>query len=157
LGHFAGSSISTTGRLRKLGFERAVSDVEGAACVTLFSEEFQPDEALAMKLLQSDPRPTAIFAANDNLAESLYHAAGKLGMRIPEDLSIVGFSDLFFSSYLSPPLTTIHHFPKEIGRAAAKQILSRSQDNNGETQPWKTRLTPKLIVRQSTMPPAPRA
>jgi DNA-binding LacI/PurR family transcriptional regulator len=101
-----------------------------------------------MKL--SDP-PTAIFALNDGMAIGVYHAAAQAGIRIPEDLSVVGFDDYPIDQWTTPPLTTIHQPLTEMGAAAARMVLNLVQD----VTPDHTRLelATKLVVRSSTAPP----
>ena len=156
-GHFGGAQMISTGRLRREAFEQAVKQVPEATCVTVVSEEFGPDFKLAIELLQKTPRPTAIFAANDFLAEVLYRAASKLGLSIPDDLSVVGFSNLDFAGFLNPPLTTVHHSPRKIGQEAARRVLQLGQETKVGSDleawsPWKVRLMPRLIMRDSTGP-----
>ena len=75
------------------------------------------------KLLALNPRPTAIFASNDEMAAGVYRVANRLGLSIPGDLSIVGFDDGPLASRLLPSLTTIRLPIRELGRIAANKIL----------------------------------
>lgn len=79
--------------------------------------------AAAETLLRLKPRPTAIFASNDEMAAGVYHAARQLGLSIPNDLSVVGFDDTPVSARLWPPLTTVRWPIHEMGRAAAQHFL----------------------------------
>ncbi len=98
----------------------------------------------------NEVRPTAIFAANDQLAIALYRAAAAVGLRIPEDLSIVGFDNLDMSPHLDPPLTTVAQQFLLIGRQAAQVLLSRIQ---GEaTAPQQFTVSPDLVIRESCLP-----
>lgn len=72
----------------------------------------------ARKLLSLAERPTAIFAANDMSAVGVYQAAEEAGLRIPEDLSVVGFDNLRDSSFMTPALTTVDQFIEDIGTIA---------------------------------------
>ena len=74
------------------------------------------------RLLDAAPELTAVMAANDNFALGALHAAQERGIRIPDDLSIVGFDDYSFSAFLNPPLTTVLHPAEEAGRLAALAI-----------------------------------
>ncbi|MCE1229856.1 MAG: LacI family transcriptional regulator [Firmicutes bacterium] len=76
-------------------------------------------------ILRHAPRPTAIFAANDTMAIGVYRALREHGLRIPNDVSVVGFDDLPFVRYLDPPLTSIHAPISELGSSAARRLLSR--------------------------------
>ncbi len=75
--------------------------------------------------LEKHPEVTAFYAYNDNDAMLLYQAAGKIGRRIPEDLSVIGSADLQFSANVSPELTTIRQDGEKNGQIAAKMILER--------------------------------
>ena len=107
--------------------------------------------AAAAKLL--DPaiaaaqRPTAVFCYNDMSALGVMQEAEAAGLRIPEDLSLVGFDDLFFAAQLRPPLTTVRQPKKEIGRCAITQLLSLLRSEEGGST---TLLKGDLIVREST-------
>ncbi|THV36396.1 LacI family DNA-binding transcriptional regulator [Glycomyces buryatensis] len=105
---------------------------------------------LAFELLRLADPPTAIFACNDGTAVGVYHAAAKLGVRIPEDLSVVGFDDLPKAKWTVPPLTTVRQPLKEMGTAAARMIVSLAA---GETLPQqRVELATELVVRDSTAP-----
>jgi DNA-binding LacI/PurR family transcriptional regulator len=97
-------------------------------------------------------RPTAIFCYNDMSALGLMQEAEAAGLRIPQDMSIVGFDDLFFSSQLRPPLTTVRQPKKEIGRRAMEHLLALLR---GEQPHSTTLIKGELIVRGSTAPPEP--
>ena len=101
-------------------------------------------------------RPTAVFAVTDHEAVYVYQAADELGLRIPRDLSVVGFADLDFAATLSPPLTTMRQQPKEIGRQAARLILDRIHGTIPDSDPTTIRVAADLIVRHSTAPCEPR-
>jgi LacI family transcriptional regulator len=84
--------------------------------------------AAAEKLLKLRPRPTAIFASNDEMAAGVYHAARQLGLSIPDELSVVGFDDTPVSSRLWPPLTTVRWPIHDMGRAAAQHLLRAASE-----------------------------
>ncbi|MQM27391.1 LacI family DNA-binding transcriptional regulator [Glycomyces albidus] len=109
---------------------------------------------LAFELLRLEDRPTAIFACNDGTALGVYHAAAKLGLRIPEDLSVVGFDDLPETRWMIPPLTSVRQPLKEMGAAAARMITALAA---GETLPHhRVELATELVVRESTARPGGR-
>lgn len=80
---------------------------------------------LAGELLGEKEPPTAIFAANDSLAVGCYRAIIEKGLRIPEDVSVIGFNDIPMAKYLTPPLTTIHVHMNFLGRQAVKMISEK--------------------------------
>ena len=103
------------------------------------------------ELLRLADRPTAVFAGNDLQALGLYEAARELGLRIPDDLSVVGFDDLPIARWVGPPLTTIRQPLGEMAAAAARIVLDLARGR----KPAATRieLATELIVRSSTAAP----
>jgi LacI family transcriptional regulator, xylobiose transport system transcriptional regulator len=97
-------------------------------------------------LLTMRRRPTAIFAGSDLQAFGVYEAARQLGIRVPEDLSVIGFDDLPMARWVGPPLTTIRQPLSEMAATAARVVLGQSSDRRVE-------LATSLIVRQSTQAP----
>lgn len=109
-------------------------------------------EALRALLAQREP-PTAIFASNDQLAIGALIAAYAAGVRVPEDLSIIGMDDIDAASVTSPPLTTLRRPQHEYGEAAMQFLLERIAG----TAPAEARLrlyACELVVRGSTAPPS---
>lgn len=105
-------------------------------------------------LEQSDP-PTAIFAGSDLQAFGVYQAARERGIRIPEDLSVVGFDDVPMCEWLAPKLTTIRQPLEEMARQAVRMALAMAyQDAKPSTA--KLELATTLVVRESTAPPTRR-
>jgi LacI family transcriptional regulator len=141
---------------RRTSFEEAVRRHPDA---TIKSWRLNPQgtngREVARDLLTDDLRPTAVFAASDHEASFAHDAAVELGMKIPNDLSIVGFADLDFAATMDPPLTTMRQKPHEIGRLAAKLIMDRIDgivpDDN---EPTTIKVAAELIVRSSTAPPS---
>ena len=107
------------------------------------------------ELLDLPDRPTAIFAGSDQQAFGVYEAARQRGLRVPEDLSVVGFDALPVARWASPPLTTIRQPLAEMGRTAA-QMLGELVDGTS-LRATRIELSTELIVRESTAPPAIRA
>jgi LacI family transcriptional regulator len=106
----------------------------------------------AEKLLRLKPRPTAIFASNDEMAAGVYHAARQLGLSIPGDLSVVGFDDTPVSRRLWPPLTTVRWPIHEMGRAAAQHLLRAA----GQQIPARdTSVFPAFLVERDSTASAP--
>jgi LacI family transcriptional regulator len=104
----------------------------------------------AIKLLKRDMRPTAVIAINDLLAISALRAAADLGLRVPGDLSLVGYDDIPLASYIVPRLTTVTKDALAMGRTACAMLLARIQNPD---LPRQQRHSPtRLIVRESTGP-----
>jgi LacI family transcriptional regulator len=106
----------------------------------------------AKQLLELDDPPTAIFASNDNMAIGAMRAATERGVRVPEDLSVVGFDDSELARIVTPALTTVRQPLEEMGRMAVS-LLSRLIDGQ-RVETLRVELATRLVVRQSTAPPA---
>jgi LacI family transcriptional regulator len=107
--------------------------------------------AAAVGLLDVSEPPTAIFAFNDEMAVGAMKAARERGLRLPEDLSVVGFDDLERAAIVSPALTTVRQPLAEMGRMAVS-LLIRLLDNQ-RLEALSVELATKLVVRESTAPP----
>lgn len=94
---------------------------------------------------------TAVFCANDETALGAMHAARNAGLRIPQDLSVIGFDDEQFASHCIPPLTTVRQDYAALGHHAIEQLISIIQ--NPAAAPHQRVVFPKLVVRESTAPP----
>lgn len=102
------------------------------------------------RCLSSPEPPTAVFAGNDDLAIQALRAAAMLGLRVPEDLSVVGYDDSLLGPYLSPPLTTVRQPMRRIGEVAVWKLIQRIESSPIEA-PVQL-FTPELVVRGSTGP-----
>lgn len=107
------------------------------------------------RYLASAGRATAIFTMNDLMAIQVLVAAEMAGVRVPHDLSVVGFDDLDFCSHLSVPLTTVAQDPYQLGFEAARLLLERIKNKKGGSSPRKIVLPTRLVVRASTAAPPP--
>ncbi len=147
----------STSDLRLAGFREALS----RSGIVMREQDmarldpFDPDRevrlhAELLRILRQPERPTSIFASTDNLAGEVYRAAREAGLRIPGDLSVVGFANLNFSPLIDPPLTTVDQLGAEVGHLAARLILDRIANPNRRrrTEVVATR----LLVRASTAP-----
>jgi LacI family transcriptional regulator len=117
------------------------------------ASDFQVGPAVqaAAALLDLPEPPTAIFAFNDSIAFGALRAARDRGLRVPEDLSVVGFDDIEPSTLVTPALTTVHQPLGEIGRTAVN-VLVRLLDRRASDTPH-IELATRLVVRESTAPP----
>jgi len=113
--------------------------------------DFRTGYEVALDMLRASPRPTAIFALTDSMAVGVLHAAAELGVRVPNDLSIIGFDDIPLVSFLIPPLTTIAQPTYAMGESAARILLDQlAGDTPG---PQTVLLETALVRRVSTAPP----
>lgn len=144
---------------RRTSFEAAVKRYPDAI---VKSRQLNPQGSngleVARQILTDELGVTAVFAVSDHEAMFVYQAASELGLKIPGDLSVVGFADLNFAATVDPPLTTVRQKPFEIGCLAAKQIMERiAGDIGGASTVVNHRTTLKvsadLIVRASTSAP----
>lgn len=103
------------------------------------------------ELLQGDDAPTAIISGSDEQAYGIYLAAGELGIRIPDDLSVVGFDDVDLCQWVTPPLTTVHQPLDDMARAATRLVVELAQGD--ESMRRNISLATSLVVRESTAAP----
>ncbi len=102
------------------------------------------------KLLAAKPKPTAIFAGNDHSALLLLKHIAALGVRVPQDLSVIGFDNLAFTEHLTTPLTTVDQPKQEMGRRAVELLLERITFPVA-AEPRREVLHPHLIIRESCL------
>lgn len=100
----------------------------------------------------SAERPTAVTCYNDLVAIGLCRALGELGLRVPDDVSVIGFDDVPLCQYLSVPLTSVRVPTFEMGQVAARMLL-RHVESKDPVPPQRVDLTATLIERRSTAPP----
>lgn len=117
--------------------------------------EAEPGAAAAREILAGKDRPTAIFAANDESALGVLNAARALGLRVPQDLSVVGFDDFRLAGRTTPKLTTVRQPAEAMANAAMEHLARRIEGLEAEPLgEWPT----TLVVRESTGPaPKPKA
>jgi DNA-binding LacI/PurR family transcriptional regulator len=104
--------------------------------------------AAALELLDLPDRPTAVFAGNDEQAAGVYAAAQQRGLRIPEDISVVGFDDVPMARWLVPALTTVRQPIAELAARAVRTLLG----DRAEPREGRIELPTSLVVRNSTGP-----
>lgn len=102
---------------------------------------------LGKELLSMEIRPTAIFTANDSLAVGCYKAIEEAGLRIPEDISVIGFNDISIAKYLIPPLTTVHIYMDFMGAQAVNTLAERIYTNREISM--HISIPTKLMIRES--------
>lgn len=160
LGHtriafIAGPASYRSAHERQAGFSNALAD-RGVALPSEYIEvgayTFDSGFACGETLLSRFPRPTAIFASNDEMAAGVYKAAFLKGLSIPRDLTVVGFDDSPLASRLWPSLTTVRLPIRDMGRLAAERLIARIQQPEGPGSPT-TMVTPHLVVRDSSSAP----
>ena len=103
------------------------------------------------KLFEGEDPPTAVFVSSDQMALGVYEALRQRGLRVPDDVSVVGFDDLPEARWSSPPLTTVRQPLADMGRMAVRTIQRIVRDENIESS--RIELATRLVVRDSTRPP----
>jgi LacI family transcriptional regulator len=139
------------------GYHAALSQAKIATDPTLVRDgEFTFDAGLraGMDLLTQANRPTAVFASNDLQALGLIEAARCCNLRIPDDLSVVGFDDMAPARWASPPLTTVQQPFAEMGRTAVQNLMQLIAGEKLATP--RVELATHIVVRQSTAPASAR-
>jgi DNA-binding LacI/PurR family transcriptional regulator len=161
LGHrriavITGPKWALSSRARLDGYRAALDAAEVPIDPALIREgSFEMADGLTQtnELLRLSDPPTAIFAFNDGMAIGVYHAASVAGLRVPHDLSVVGFDDYQpLDQWLVPPLTTVRQPLSEMGAQAARMVLDLAQGTM--PQPKRLELATEMVVRKSTAPPA---
>lgn len=159
IAHLGGRVGLESSRLRLLGYRQALTNA-GITPDPLLERigGYRPDltDAPAHELLSLalSERPTAIFAANDLSALHVIAVANELGLRVPEDVSVVGFDDIPEAAVSSPPLTTVAQPLRQMGAEALRILLDMLSGTTVKQQ--HLRLPTTLAVRASTAPPSAR-
>ncbi|MCS7193789.1 MAG: substrate-binding domain-containing protein [Meiothermus sp.] len=149
IAHIAGpqSHLDAVERLR--GYKRALEEagLPFDPALVVEGDYLEPSGLLAVEaLLTRGALFTAIFAANDQMAYGANVALYRRGIRVPHDVSLVGFDDLPSSSYFTPPLTTVRQPGLEMGWEAARLVLALLEGGEYNPKP----LAARLVIREST-------
>lgn len=155
IGTITGRPALPCSQARVHGYRAALEHAGLSADATLVCiGDFTYEAALtaATRMLGLANPPTAIFAGNDFEAMGVYEAARRRGLRIPEDLSVVGFDDLQMSAWVAPPLTTVAQPLAEMAATAVEMVLRSAPDEVGN----RVELATSLVIRSSTAPPRKR-
>jgi LacI family transcriptional regulator len=154
IGLIAGSPRLQCSRARLDGY-RAALEAAGLEFDhdLVYTGDFRHESGFigAKQFLQLPQPPTAVFASNDSMAFGVYEAARQHGLRVPSDLSIIGFDDLPEARWSSPPLTTVRQPLAEMGALAARTVLRLVHGESIES--LRLEMSTKLVVRESTAPP----
>jgi DNA-binding LacI/PurR family transcriptional regulator len=144
-----GTLLTTSVRDRWRGYRRALQEYGCPYDETLvYQQAPTPAEGEAYSDLLSRPdRPSAVFAVNDAVAVDLMRAAQRHGLRLPEDLALVGFDNLNYAAHLSPPLTTVAQPRLDLGLRAGNLLINRIEGQGGP--PRQIELPTSLVVRES--------
>lgn len=154
IGILPGDLDVPTARHRLTGYERALEEAgiprrEQLVKAGSFHREHAIEDAT--DLIRATPAPTAIFAANNILAEATLMALADLGMTVPRDLSLVAFDDVQWMAMVDPPLTTVRQPAADMARSAAELMLRRLRED-GEGPPSTVVFRTELLERGSVAP-----
>ncbi|HEY4269203.1 MAG TPA: LacI family DNA-binding transcriptional regulator [Galbitalea sp.] len=153
IAHIRGRTDLESAQLREVGYRQSLADAGIPFDASLVRDGHyrapQTDDA-ARELLTRADRPTAIFAANDLSAIRVLEVAAELGIRVPEELSVIGFDDVPDAASATPPLTTMAQPLKEMGANALQLLLGLL---GGDDVARHVHLPAQLVVRSSTASP----
>jgi LacI family transcriptional regulator len=157
IGHIGGPQDVSTGVARRRGFFEGMRahGLTTDDSQIVYANGYSVEEGLrcCRELLEANRDLTAIVAANDLLAIGCYGALDELGMRCPDDISVIGFNDMPFIDRLRPPLSTVRFPHYKLGTEAAKLLLERIEDADSPVKILY--LAPELVARGSTVPVIP--
>ena len=151
IAHLGGSSEWFDARARKRGWEAALRDA-GLTPGLYLEGDWSPRWAYetGLRLIDEGDLPQAIFAVSDHSALGLVRALTERGLRVPEDVSVVGFDDVEGSDYFRPPLTTVRQDFPALARSSLEVLLAAIEGREVRPSPS----APTLVVRDSAAPPS---
>lgn len=162
VGHLCGPPANVLTNTRLVGARGALHAV-GLTMpdAYIYSGDFSlaSGRAAAQRWLSTSDRPTAMFCASDEMAIGFVGELHRNGVKVPEDVSVIGFDDLEIAAHFIPPLTTIHQPRATIGRTAARMLLERmklSPRDRADAKVPRVILPVDLAIRESTAPPPHR-
>ncbi|MES2755041.1 MAG: LacI family DNA-binding transcriptional regulator [Pseudomonadota bacterium] len=156
IGFVAGPHGFRSARERRAGFEAALAEAKIPFPHSLSADgtyRFDSGVVAAERLLDVTPRPTAIFACNDEMAAGAIHVARQRGLDVPRDLSVMGFDDTSIATHLWPPLTTVRWPIASMARSAALKIIA-GIGGTGDAVEEPSLFRSALIRRASVAAPA---
>lgn len=145
---FRGPQEFNSGRLRFQGYQDVCRENGIEVCYIDCAYSYEAGKKAAEELLERYPNVEGVFAANDMSALSTYKVFRSRGIRVPEDIQLVGFDDVNISSLVSPELTTIRQPVAEMGREAVDIICKYGE---GQPFPTETVMEVELIQRETTL------
>jgi LacI family transcriptional regulator, repressor for deo operon, udp, cdd, tsx, nupC, and nupG len=154
IGVITGPLVSPLSRQRLHGVKSRAASERAMQQLIVVQGDFSIPSGLAgaAELLTRKDRPTAIFCFNDEMAIGVFDHARRAGLRVPQDLSVIGFDDIRFSQYLVPALTTVSQPMLQIGQETVRLMLVILREAG--RRPKSVTLPHKLMVRDSTAKPA---
>lgn len=152
-GYILGLEGHISAQQRFAGYKRAIEEFNlnvQDQIVERGNFTFKSGIEIAQSILTRPNPPSALIFANDDMAAGALFSAHKLGIKVPQDLSVVGFDDTPVSEIVWPPLTTVHQPLKEIGQQSVEILLKKMSGINGINIPKQTIVPFRLQIREST-------
>lgn len=149
--HVAGPEDSIPARARQRAWREVLAE-HGLAAPEPLRGDWTAESGHAAGVALAGTGATAVFCANDEMAAGLMLACAERGVRVPEDLSVVGFDDIPLAGYLTTPLTTVHQPFDEVGERLVARLLARIDGERGDDAAVEL-VGCDLVVRASTAPP----
>lgn len=139
---------STLTDLRRIHYERIMQEKGIYNPEHVFMGDWTTSSGyeLMQRMLQTSERPTACFISNDPMAIGALRALQQQGLKVPEDMAVIGFDDIEVSAYVNPPLTTVKVYPEQIGKTAVQLLVDRFE---GRQVPMHVVIGTELIIRES--------
>jgi len=156
IAHISGPPHLRTSHLRQEAFLRATAAHNlNPQAVTIIEGDLRIDggKRALTHLLRLPERPTAVFAANDLMAMGLVRAARTNGLRVPNDLSVIGLDNIWLIEDMEPPLTTVALPRYEIGQLAMKMLLTLLNEPHVAQPIYRQQVATHFVIRQSTAVP----
>lgn len=150
IGCITGPLIRHQAQMRYEGYKRALTEAGIAINPDWIVEsdfECEGGYQAFEKLYERGKLPSALFVSNDMMAMGVIQAASQRGLRVPDDLSLIGYDDVHIAKFMTPALTTIHQPKYRLGKAAIDTLLYRLE--NPDTTAQIVQLEPTLMVRSS--------
>ncbi|EMK6855556.1 substrate-binding domain-containing protein [Vibrio cholerae] len=150
IGCITGPLIRHQAQMRYEGYKRALAEAGIAINPDWIVEsdfECEGGYQAFEKLYERGKLPSALFVSNDMMAMGVIQAANQRGLRVPDDLSLIGYDDVHIAKFMTPALTTIHQPKYRLGKAAVDTLLYRLE--NPDTTAQVVQLEPTLVVRNS--------
>ncbi|KOC95774.1 transcriptional regulator [Vibrio alginolyticus] len=150
IGCITGPLIKHQAQMRYEGYKRAMNEAGLEFNANwIIESDFECDGGYQAfkKMAQRGALPSSIFVSNDMMAMGVINAANELGIKVPDDLSIIGYDDIHIAKFMSPSLTTIHQPKYRLGQAAVETLVRKLDEKSTEAQV--VQLEPTLVERKS--------
>lgn len=151
--HYAAPSHLSVGKNRLEGFKQALQNfgIEYDPTMVVQCDTFEAAKQITKSIFEQDPRPDGIFAVNDETAVGAMTAMKHMGIQVPNDVTIVGFTNGVIASMTDPQLTTVDQHGFKMGQQAAEMLFKRLANREELIEPQTNVIETKLIIRDSSI------